>query len=252
MKMICGHHFKSLCDASINKYGVTQNLTQNRFFSEPLVFIKTDHIPHVINSVLEQPVRIMTHNGDRCIDSRHSDILEHPNLIHWYAQNINIKHVKLSSIPIGIANPQWLHGDQKAIKRTISKNNKKTNLVHAAFALHTNPTERHKCLGWVERNGFELRDKLPFETYLNDLSRSMFAVSPNGNGIDCHRTWESLYLKTTPIVTRSVNTEQYSHLPMIVIDSWDDMGDLQLNKDTYNSIWAEHKSLNLKPEQFIT
>ena len=37
---------------------------------------------------------------------------------------------------------------------------------------------------------------------------------------DCYRTWQALYLRAVPIVTRSALTEQRPELPLIVLDDW--------------------------------
>lgn len=39
--------------------------------------------------------------------------------------------------------------------------------------------------------------------FFTDLGNSRFVVSPPGNGIDCHRTWEALALGAIPIVQNS-------------------------------------------------
>jgi hypothetical protein len=43
----------------------------------------------------------------------------------------------------------------------------------------------------------------PFASYLDDMARCRWVLSPPGNGVDCHRTWEALYLGVTPIVLRT-------------------------------------------------
>lgn len=45
-----------------------------------------------------------------------------------------------------------------------------------------------------------------------------FWISPRGNGIDCHRTWEALYLDVIPIVWNNSLTVLYEDLPMLVIN----------------------------------
>jgi len=56
----------------------------------------------------------------------------------------------------------------------------------------------------------------------------MFVASPPGNGLDCHRTWEALYVKTIPIVLRSVAMEYFAQhgLPIYIIDNWSDLNTL--------------------------
>lgn len=248
MNLFCGNDFKYLCDASFDEEGFVENKKANSIFEEPLIFIKTDYIFNVIDSVLKEPVRIITHNSDLCIDEKFLPILDSENIIHWYAQNTAVNHPKLSSIPIGIANPKWTHGDKQKIINCINKNNKKTNHVYANFTVNTNALERSFCLNSVNRNGINFITNLPFEKYLDELSKSMFAISPNGNGIDCHKTWESLYLKTIPIVTKSINSSHYSDLPILIIDNWQDLDSITLNQELYDSIMSgfDIKDLNIK------
>tara|TARA_R110002167_G_scaffold62693_1_gene177032 strand:- start:170 stop:1000 length:831 start_codon:yes stop_codon:yes gene_type:complete len=251
MNFICGNEFKALCDFSFDEEGIKENKNKNQIFKEPLVFIKTDYIFDAIEKVADKPTRIITHNSDLCIDEKYIPLLDSKNIIHWYAQNISINHAKLSPIPIGIANPKWPHGNKQTLKEVINKNNKKTNLVYANFTVSTNPTERNLCLEAVKRNGIDFVQGLPFDEYLDDLSRSMFSISPNGNGIDCHKTWESLYLKNIPIVTRSINSEQYSDLPILIIDKWSDLDILNLNEDLYKSKIKNFNRSYLNIEKFI-
>ncbi|CAF1527268.1 unnamed protein product, partial [Adineta steineri] len=43
-------------------------------------------------------------------------------------------------------------------------------------------------------------------------------LSPRGGGLDCHRTWESLYLDIIPIVWHSTLDSLYTNLPIIIIN----------------------------------
>ena len=251
MEFICGDGFKDLCDFSFDEEGFKENVNKNKFFKEPLVFIKTDYVFNVINRVIDEPIRIITHNSDLCIDEKYIPLLDSENIIHWYAQNISIDHPKLSSIPIGMANAKWPHGDKQALYDCINKNNKKTNLVYANFTVSTNPTERNLCLKAVQKNSIDFVSNLSFNDYLNDISRSMFSISPNGNGIDCHKTWESLYLKTIPILTDSVNARKYKHLPILIIDSWQNFDCRNLSEKLYHSIMKDFQCSSLVVEEFI-
>jgi hypothetical protein len=50
-----------------------------------------------------------------------------------------------------------------------------------------------------------------------------FTVSPLGNGLDCHRTWETLVLGGIPIVETSTNDKLYEGLPVLIVKSWSDV-----------------------------
>ena len=55
------------------------------------------------------------------------------------------------------------------------------------------------------------------------MSNYEFVASPRGNGIDCHRTWEALLVGSFPIVERHFMYDTYPTLPIIQIDSWDEV-----------------------------
>ena len=44
---------------------------------------------------------------------------------------------------------------------------------------------------------FDLNEREDFENYLNNYKKYKFTLSPYGNGMDCHRTWEALLIKTS-------------------------------------------------------
>lgn len=50
-------------------------------------------------------------------------------------------------------------------------------------------------------------------------------LSPRGNGLDCHRTWEALYLDAIPIVWHSTLDSLYSNLPIIIIHDWNEINE---------------------------
>ena len=50
-----------------------------------------------------------------------------------------------------------------------------------------------------------------------------FWLSPRGNGIDCHRTWEALYLDIIPVVWNSTLNSLFIDLPVIILNEWSDI-----------------------------
>jgi hypothetical protein len=55
-------------------------------------------------------------------------------------------------------------------------------------------------------------------------------LSPPGNGIDCHRTWEALYLHIIPIVWHSTLDSLYENLPIIIINDLNEINEEFLRK----------------------
>jgi hypothetical protein len=90
-----------------------------------------------------------------------------------------------------------------------------------------------------------------FAKYLRDLSQSYFCISPNGNGIDCHRTWESLYVRTIPIVTDSLVAKAHADFPMMVLKDWSEFKSIDFSRELYEKIWSGFDIANLHLECYL-
>ncbi len=54
------------------------------------------------------------------------------------------------------------------------------------------------------------------ESYFNSLPHFKFVISPEGNGIDTHRTYEALIFGCIPIVEYDINIQKkYEGCPII-------------------------------------
>ena len=247
MDFITGNKFKKMCHHSYDEQGYVIQ-------SQPLehetlrIFVKIDCVHNFFKKQRDKPYILYTHNGDLTVDDKYLSYLDDPNLIKWYGQNIMTTHPKLKSIPIGIANEKWPHGDETIFNEALNKNIKKERLIYVNFDVNTNRAERNYCISELNKKGLEMQPKLPFKEYLEEVAKSYFVVSPNGNGIDCHKTWEALYLKTIPIVTQSINIDYYKKLPIIILNNWSEFNPLMINHDLYEKIWDSFdiESLNLK------
>lgn len=58
------------------------------------------------------------------------------------------------------------------------------------------------------------------------MRKTLFVPSPAGNGLDCHRTWEAMYLGAVPVVLEKDFCGDVSW-PVLVVPSWDFL----INKD---------------------
>jgi hypothetical protein len=52
-----------------------------------------------------------------------------------------------------------------------------------------------------------------------------FVVSAAGNGLDCHRTWELLYLGSIVITKNSPLDPLFEGFPVVTIDDWSEVAD---------------------------
>ena len=77
------------------------------------------------------------------------------------------------------------------------------------------------------------------ELYLLKLQQYRFVLSPPGNGPDCHRTWEALLMGCIPVVLSGPLNAVYEGLPVLILDSWDDLTPSRLTS-TYKKFRYGH------------
>ena len=173
-----------------------------------------------------------------------AELLDDPKLVYWFSQNLDhaAQHPKLQVLPIGldfhtISNgPRWGHdqatpAEQEAelerLREQMPPTERRQLLAHADF--HFN---KHKQQTWGDdRHGvqqalannpnvvFQAKKLKRIELW-REKTRYAFVVSPHGNGLDCHRTWESLVLGNIVIVKRSSIDPLYQGLPVVIVDDW--------------------------------
>lgn len=199
---------------------------------------------------------LITHNSDENIVESESvlRILNCPKLKKWYAQNVCFEHPKLELLPIGIANQQWNHGmaminflNQPEFQFKVNIFSK-TQKIYFHFNIATQRQKRQACYNSLISKLTFLPMIDPFRNYRR-LSEYEFCVCPEGNGVDTHRLWEALYLQCVPIVIQSpfiqVLTNQFPDLPIVVLNSWDDLNPDELPKYETFSFEKAKEYLNL-------
>ena len=73
---------------------------------------------------------------------------------------------------------------------------------------------------WAEVN----QNRAPYSVFLHNLTNSKFMICPKGNGIDCHRNWEVLYMRRVPIMTRHPYLEVlFKNYPVLFVDKYSDI-----------------------------
>jgi hypothetical protein len=74
----------------------------------------------------------------------------------------------------------------------------------------------------------------------------MFVLSPHGNGLDCHRTWEALALGHIVVTPSSSLDTLYEGLPVVTIGSYDEITAENLDewRRRFAGASSEHPKLN--------
>jgi hypothetical protein len=67
----------------------------------------------------------------------------------------------------------------------------------------------------------------PYEKYrdfLDEIRMHKFMVCPQGHGIDCHRNWESLYMRRVPVMKEHPYFRRLMEgFPVLFVDKWEEI-----------------------------
>lgn len=178
----------------------------------------------------------------------YENIINSDKIIKWYSVNCydNI-HTKLHSIPIGLnyhcesfwGNPKKSPIEQDNILQGLNSKsepfNKRIPLCYSNFhfTLHnTFENDRQKAINGIPSSlVFYEPTKISKEKTWENQTKYAFVISPHGNGMDSHRTWEALILGCIVIVKTSPIDSLYKDLPVLIVENWNDITE-KLLKDT--------------------
>ena len=110
---------------------------------------------------------------------------------------------------------------------------KKQNKCYSNFHFLINSQDRKDALNQVPKKlvFYEPNKLRRLHSWINMINYR-FVLSPHGNGLDCHRTWEALILGCIPIVRTSALDPMYDGLPVLIVKNWSDITQDLL--DTFN------------------
>ena len=189
-----------------------------------LVFLNLDEFDNFLNIVLSNPPKakfiLITHNSDKSFtDIHYEKIKQFTNKV--YAINSLCKHESVITIPIGFRDmPIYTIPILKSIQLT----DKKDILAYMNFYIKTNYDIRSECVRLLsDKDWVTKRDGLPIHEFYTDITKSKYVISPEGNGIDCHRIYESIYFNAIPILKTSGLDNFYKNLPVLIVSSWEDI-----------------------------
>ena len=164
------------------------------------------------------------------------------NIKKWYMTNcMTDEPGHLTGVPFGIFN------EEAADKIVETPQLEKKSWLYANFQTYTLERfylksqlgARSESQDWITF----FNEAKPIEDYFRDISEHRYVMCPDGNGIDCFRTWETIYLGSIPIVKRSRVTEQLSDLPVLIVDDLFSVT-LEMLEEKYEEILLKKDNLD--------
>lgn len=185
------------------------------------------------SALIKNKWTLIIHNGDKVPEISYLELIS-PYFKKIFCVNVIHEVKNIYAIPIGLENLHYLKNGKTEFFREFrilnicNNENIKSEIVFSAFNVNTNPKIREQVAIDIQLSRFKKTFvSVPAAEYKVRLADAMFSVSPPGNGSDCHRTWESIYLKTIPIVMRNSLPKIFiDKLPIMVVDSYVELNDI--------------------------
>ena len=214
--------------------------------SDLLSFFVTDILPKINKRFV-----LVSGDSDMCVPKESlsyiefNQLINSPLLIRWFIQNTQLQNNnKIIQMPIGLdyhtisGNPDnpWksdgeshLPGAQERILVDI-KNNAKP-FYERIIKIYVNFSKSNDRFGDREDSLKNTHSDLlvindaftPRTNNWDNISNYAFVLSPFGNGLDCHRTWETLCLGSIPIVKAQGFKKMFEDLPVLIVNNWSDI-----------------------------
>ena len=240
---ISGDTFLALADcAVIRDYPKPIYLTDPN--NKESIFIEVDlmKIESIFNLACTYK-KVILHNSDTQPSKKLIEKLVKNN-IYVFGTNIDYINDYVKPIPIGLENAHHkLNGNLNYYNPIdfFKVNKQKKNLLLVSFSI--NNLVRSKYIEILEKHNIQNLINLDLSIYRKLLAESYFVLSPPGNGIDCHRTWEAFYNNTIPVIEKKYYLFSHLDLPVYIVDDINDFLTLSDNDriNIYESIIKKNK-----------
>ena len=194
------------------------------------IFCKTDHLELLQRDTdgFEHEFTLVTGMSDFVIDAgRYA--MRPWKATRWFGNHMRLDARGVYATPAGLADARWPHGDLSALEvqyplTPLADRPAKSVLV--CFALETNPKARQKAYEAAQKwpnttmavFHNTLRGPWDYREYCAQVAQHQYVLCPWGNGYDCCRMWEAMYLGAIPIVLRHPTLSSFTGFWMV--DEW--------------------------------
>lgn len=153
-------------------------------------------------------------------------ILDHPNLVHWYAENLDADgHAKRSPLPLGLVFPEGMP-DGIVLPKPPALATRPPRALCAHRNREGPQWQTRRDVTRLARGPW--RDictvpggEMPEPAFMAEVERHGFVICTEGGGLDpSPKAWSALLHGAVPIIRDTPLAAAYAHLPVVVISDW--------------------------------
>lgn len=253
--------YRLLCDVVIEGDSI---IVRNRLYGRSVMFFDLSLVDKRNSNLLdssqfdsllglidrcESPPVLIFHNGDIAPNRGVLEKLQ-TQTHHIFSSNIVHETPKLTPLPVGLENRyrnnNGVLADFHSFRDT-AETRAREQRVFASFNPSTNREVRDPVVRLFASSRFGWNPaRISSPEYRKQVLNSKFVISPPGNGFDCHRTWESIYLGAVPVVLKEFAPVMFSEeLPILAVENYSEfieMSDAALD-EAFDVISRKSKTL---------
>lgn len=169
-------------------------------------------------------------------------LINDDRLIVWFSQNLVYSpksYKKLQFLPIGLDYHTMTNGDtgwgprsspkiQEELLFAVSKKarpiSERKPIAYTTFHFAIHRGCRQQAFDQIPKDlVYYEPHNIPRLQSWNRQIEYAFVISPPGEGLDCHRTWEAMCLGCIPIMISTPLDELFEGLPVLIVKAWSDV-----------------------------
>lgn len=215
--------------------------------------MNTDNLLGLCSKFPKNKFVIFCSHEDTPIDDK---IVIPDNVLGIHAVNAEYFNEKIHPFPYGVQRVINRPGDDidqriAIIKEEIDKKQEPTKLLYINCGIGRNKEREYLVsfdgLSWVTTR-FDMNSMhFPYSKYrefLTEMRDHKFMICPQGHGMDCHRNWESLYMRRVPVMLDHPYFRKLMQgFPVLFVKQWEDITQQLLIANDYLYEEAQQMSL---------
>ena len=162
-----------------------------------------------------------------------------------FSNNLIGKLEKITPIPLGLERRAYRSAGVLSHYRkdfSLNPNQRKIDFLIAWNDDTNAKRKKYRELFIDSKRGLVIDRRMDPRSIHELMRNSLFVPSPAGNGYDCHRTWEAIYLGAIPVILKSEFCGDGTW-PVLLVDEWNDL--IKLSRPELEELY-KNRVLNKK------